>query len=79
LNGTQYVFPDWGTASFLDAKACYVTGECVAPGDFETGAKANNTRMTIVLWNETETLYTQSYVNQDQVWISYVEMPFVTE
>ncbi|KAH6668192.1 concanavalin A-like lectin/glucanase domain-containing protein [Halenospora varia] len=77
LNGTRYVFPDWGNTSFLDARACYVSGECVVPGDVDTGA--NNTRMTVVLWNETQTLYTQSYVDEDRVWIAYVEEPFVSE
>ncbi|CZR58546.1 uncharacterized protein PAC_08438 [Phialocephala subalpina] len=74
LNGTQYVFPDWGNASFLDARACYVSSDCVAPGDIDTGA--NNTRMAVVLWNDTQTVYTQSYVDEDRVWIAYVEEPF---
>lgn len=54
-----------------------MSGECVVPGDVDTGA--NNTRMTVVLWNETQTLYTQSYVDEDRVWIAYVEDPFVSE
>ncbi|KAM5346241.1 hypothetical protein ACJ41O_009246 [Fusarium nematophilum] len=33
LNGPQFILPDWGTALFLDARACYDDGECATPGD----------------------------------------------
>ncbi len=75
LNGPQYIFPDWGNASILDARACYGSGECVVPGDVDTGD--NNTRMTVVLWNDTQTVYTKSDVDGDHVFIAYVEEPFV--
>ncbi|KAI6714267.1 hypothetical protein JHW43_003214 [Diplocarpon mali] len=77
LEGNQYVFPDWGSASILDARACYLDGECVVPGDVETGA--NNTRMTVVRWNDTQVVNTQSSVEGDRVSITYVEMPFVSQ
>lgn len=76
MNGTQYIAPDWGNASFLDARACYVSGSCVVPGDTDTGE--NNTRMTVVLWNDTQTVYTESSVDEDRVWIAYVEEPFAS-
>ncbi|PVH80838.1 concanavalin A-like lectin/glucanase [Cadophora sp. DSE1049] len=74
LNYTQVIFPDWGNASILDARACYSSGECVKPGDLDTGE--NNTRMTVVLWNDTQTVYTESSVDEGRVWIAYVETPF---
>lgn len=73
LNYTQVIFPDWGNASILDARACYLSGECVKPGDLDTGD--DNTRMTVVLWNDTQTVYTESSVDEDRVWIAYVEKP----
>ncbi|PBP20494.1 aspergillopepsin-2 [Diplocarpon rosae] len=75
LEGNQYVFPDWGQASFRDARACYVSGKCVVPGDVDTGS--NNTRMTVVRWNDTQVVNTQSSVAGDRVSITYVEEPFV--
>lgn len=33
--------------------------------------------MTAMRLNETGMLYTRSYVDDDQVWIAYVEEPFV--
>ncbi|KAF5021014.1 hypothetical protein F66182_6945 [Fusarium sp. NRRL 66182] len=65
LNGPQYVFPDWGNASFLDARACYQNGECSLPGD---GGKDQG-RITAVLWNDTKTLYTRSHSKGDHVLI----------
>jgi hypothetical protein len=72
LNGLQYVFPDWGNASFLNARACYVSGECILAGEGD----ASNAQITAVSWNDTQTLYTRSYVDEDQVWVAYVEEPF---
>lgn len=71
LNGTQYVLPDFGNASFLDARACYnTTGACVRPGDDHL---ISTSQTTAVWWNDTDTLYTRSYVNEDDAWVAYVE------
>ncbi|KAH7163501.1 concanavalin A-like lectin/glucanase domain-containing protein [Dactylonectria estremocensis] len=72
LNGPQYIFPDWGTASFLNARACNKNGQCVFPG----GSKKQGS-MTAVLWNDTKTLYTRSCVEKDHVSIEYVEERFI--
>ncbi|KAF5008479.1 hypothetical protein FDECE_5238 [Fusarium decemcellulare] len=69
LNGPQYVFPDWGTAQFLGARACYKNGECALAGD----GTADQGRMTAVMWNDTRTLYTQSCAKGDHVSIEYIE------
>ena len=74
LNYTQVIFPDWGNATILNARACYSSGECVKPGDLDTGE--NNTRMTVVMWNYTQTVYTESSVEGDHVGIAYVEKLF---
>ncbi|KAK2628570.1 hypothetical protein QTJ16_001673 [Diplocarpon rosae] len=77
LDGNQYVFPDWGHASFLEARACYGSGQCVVPGDVEAGW--NSTRMTVVLWNDTQVVNTQAAVEGDRVCITYVEEPFAKQ
>ncbi|KAF4465886.1 hypothetical protein FALBO_7252 [Fusarium albosuccineum] len=69
LNGPQYVFPDWGTAQFLGARACYKNGECALAGD----GTVDQGRMTAVLWNDTRTLYTRSCAKGDHVSIEYIE------
>lgn len=66
LNGTQYNFPDWGNASIIDASACYESGQCVVLGD-------PGMEIAAVLWNDTRTVYTKTYVDEDRVWIAYVE------
>ena len=68
---TQVIFPDWGNGKILNARACYSSGECIKPGDLDTGE--NNARMTVVLWNDTQTVYTESSVDGDCVRIAYVE------
>lgn len=75
LNGTRHVFPDWGNATVLNTKACYenVDVACVVPG----GIDEQSLRMTAMRLNDTGMLYTRSYVDGDQVWIAYVEEPFV--
>lgn len=72
LNGPQYILPDWGTASFLGAHACYDDGECAVAGD---GA-ADHGLMAAILWNDTSTLYTRSRAKGDHVSVKYVEEPF---
>lgn len=72
LNGPQYILPDWGTASFLGARACYDDGECAVAGD---GA-ADQGLMAAILWNDTSALYTRSRVKGDYVWVKYVEEAF---
>ncbi|EKD14840.1 aspergillopepsin-2 [Drepanopeziza brunnea f. sp. 'multigermtubi' MB_m1] len=76
LNTTKFVLPDWGNASMLDARACYVSGDCVVPGDID---KPEDTRMAVVLWNETQTVNTQSTVDGSSVSIAYVELPFSSQ
>lgn len=68
INTTRYVFPDWGTATFLGARACYANGTCALPAD-------GDWRETAVLLNDTNTLYTTSSVDGDLVEITYVEEP----
>lgn len=91
LNATRFVFPDWGNASVLDARACYnTTGACgkclcnlpkiradhpttpVLPGQ---GTSSSSTQTTAVLLNDTDILYTRSYVDGSDIWIAYVEEP----
>lgn len=74
LNSTRHVFPDWGNATILNAKACYERTErpCVVPGRFDE----ESLRVTAMRLNETGIMYTRSYVNDDQVWVAYVEEPF---
>lgn len=69
IDGPQYVFPDWHTATILDARACY-DEKCFSPL-----AACNSTlnRMTAVYWNDTQTLYTRSSINGSAVKIDYVE------
>lgn len=74
LNGTQYVVPNWGNASIVNARACYSDGECVVPGSSD--ATAENSRMTVVLWNDTQIVNTRSVVEDDKIWIAYVEEAF---
>ncbi|PCD43296.1 hypothetical protein AU210_002396 [Fusarium oxysporum f. sp. radicis-cucumerinum] len=69
LNTTQYVFPNWGTASFLNARACNEKGKCSLPGN---GNKKQG-EMTAVFWNDTKTLYTKSYITGDRVSVEYIE------
>lgn len=72
LNSTRYTWPNWGNASILGARACYnTTGVCVVPG--QAGTSEN---MTAVLWEDTNTLYSRSYVDGGDVWIAYVEEEF---
>lgn len=71
VNGPQYVLPDWGNATFLDARACYSNGSGIGAGD--ASHNRENTFMSIILHKETKTVNTQSYANEDQVWIAYVE------
>ncbi|KAK6196740.1 hypothetical protein LQW54_011249 [Pestalotiopsis sp. IQ-011] len=69
LNGPQYVFPDWHNATILGAKACS-DSSCFA------SVSADNSSlnaMTAVYRNDTQTLYTKSYVEDDVVTIEYVE------
>lgn len=75
LNSTRHVFPDWGNATILNAKACYESTDkgCVVPG----GTDEESLRVTAMRLNETGLLYTRSYVDGDRVWIDYVEEPFV--
>lgn len=74
LNSTRHVFPDWGNATILNAKACYESTErpCVVPG----GVDEESLRVTAMRLNETGIMYTRSYVDGDQVWVAYVEEPF---
>ncbi|KAI1017039.1 hypothetical protein LB504_007194 [Fusarium proliferatum] len=69
LNTTQYVFPNWGTASFLNARACNEKGNCSLPGD----GNKHQGQITAVLWNDTKTLYTQSCIKGDHVSVKYIE------
>lgn len=72
LNGTRYVWPDFGNASFLDARACYnTTGECVVAGQART-----NGQITAVFWNDTKTVYSSTAINCGDVKIAYVEEDF---
>lgn len=74
LNGPRYVFPDWGNATFLEAKACYDGGQdCFAPVSPDNSTL---NRMTAVLSNDTQTLYTRSFVDEGTVTIEYIEEPF---
>ncbi|ETS86220.1 hypothetical protein PFICI_00048 [Pestalotiopsis fici W106-1] len=71
LNGPQYIFPDWSNATIIGAKACYSADSACFPP-----VSADNTSlnaMTAVYWNDTQTLYTKSYVENDVVTIEYVE------
>ncbi|KAH6974402.1 concanavalin A-like lectin/glucanase domain-containing protein [Ilyonectria sp. MPI-CAGE-AT-0026] len=71
LNGPQYILPDWGTATFFNARACTKKGKCALPG----GNKDQGS-MTAVFWNDTKTLYTRSCVEKDRVSIEYIEEHF---
>ncbi|KAK2598845.1 hypothetical protein N8I77_012230 [Diaporthe amygdali] len=75
LNSTRHIFPDWGNATMLNAKACYGDNDsaCIMAG----AADENDLRMTAMRLNETGMLYTRSYVESDRVWVAYVEEPFV--
>lgn len=73
LNGTRYVWPDFGVVRFLDARACYnTTGECV-----DAGRAGSRRQITAVLWNDTETVYSGTRVHGDNVRIKYLEETFV--
>lgn len=74
LNSTRHIFPDWGNATILDAKACYESADklCVVPG----GVDEADLRVTAMRLNETGLLYTRTYVDEDRVWVAYVEEPF---
>lgn len=74
LNSTRHVFPDWGNATILNAKACYesIDKNCVVPGETDD----EGLRVTAVRLNETGLLYTRSYVDGDRVWVAYVEELF---
>ncbi|KAG4436336.1 hypothetical protein IFR05_008189 [Cadophora sp. M221] len=74
VNGPQYVLPNWGNTTFLDARACYSNGRCINAGD--ANANPADTLMTIIFHNENQTVNTESYADGDQVWITYVEEPF---
>ncbi|KAJ4397777.1 hypothetical protein N0V93_002014 [Gnomoniopsis smithogilvyi] len=72
LNTTRYVWPDWGNATFVDARACWnTTGDCVVPGQ-----PGGEERMTAVWWNDTGILYSRSGANDGTVWLAYVEEEF---
>lgn len=72
LNGTRYVWPDWGNTSFVDAKAYWnTTGECVVPGQ-----EGGDARTTVVWWNDTGMIYSQSGGSGGEVWLAYVEEEF---
>lgn len=75
LNSTRHIFPDWGNATMLNAKACYGDNDsaCIMAG----ASDENDLRMTAMRLNETGMLYTRSYVKADRVWVAYVEEPFV--
>lgn len=72
LNGTRYVWPDFGEVRFLGARACYnTTGECVLAG--KAGA---NKQIAAVLWNDTKTVYSGTSVDGGDVRIEYLEEAF---
>lgn len=71
-NGTRYVWPDWGNASFVGARACWNTsGECIVPGQ-----EGGEERMTAVFWNDTGMVYSRSGGSGGNVWLAYLEEEF---
>lgn len=72
LNTTRFVWPDFGNASFVDAKACWnTTGECIVPGQ-----EGGEERIAAVWWNDTGMLYSRSGSSDGDVWLAYVEEEF---
>ncbi|KAJ3459955.1 hypothetical protein MRS44_016028 [Fusarium solani] len=69
LNGPQFILPDWGTATFRNARACYDNGECAFAGD----GIPDQGLMSAILWNDTNMLYTRSRAKGDYASVKYVE------
>ncbi|RSL96825.1 hypothetical protein CDV31_013291 [Fusarium ambrosium] len=72
LNGPQYILPDWDTATFRNARACYDNGECALAGD----GTPDQGLMSAILWNDTSMLYTRSRAKGDHASVKYVEERF---
>ncbi|CAN8101482.1 unnamed protein product [Discula destructiva] len=75
LDGPQFVWPDFGNATFRGARACYnTTGECVVAGQAGAGEQ-----ITAMARNDTQTVYSSTTVEGDCVHIAYVEEPYLVQ
>ncbi|TID21647.1 hypothetical protein E6O75_ATG05042 [Venturia nashicola] len=77
LNGTRFVWPDFGVCRFYGARACYDGGGGGGGDCVEAGRGGSGKRVTAVLWNDTGTVYSGTSGEGDEVGVKYLEEAFL--